>query len=263
MRSDGRLTQIKDVVLRGSYPQAMSSDHSPGLSTTSEQFDRFASSILPCGISDRAFARFRSLARFDGAATGKAPLAKTGEDQIVFVASGATKLVAHASHGREQIVAFHFAGDLVSVPARAAHAYTLVALQPCALVTFPAAAFMLAARAEAGLLNEVLQRALRALDRSREKSIILGRKSAQERVASFLATMAERIGAPQSGGCVLDLPMSRRDIADSLGLTIETVSRQFGELRDLGLLDTSGRSIVKLHDLAGLDARAGHLPVAA
>ena len=53
------------------------------------------------------------------------------------------------------------------------------------------------------------------------------------------------------------------DIADSLGLTIETVSRQLGALRDLGLLRTSGRSVVLLIDIPGIEARAGHLPAAA
>ena len=92
---------------------------------------------------------------------------------------------------------------------------------------------------------------------------MLGRKTAQERLASFLVTMADRIGMQQGGQCVLDLPMSRRDIADSLGLTIETVSRQLTVLRDLALIETSGRSIVTLADIAALEDRAGHLAVAA
>ncbi|WP_419956968.1 helix-turn-helix domain-containing protein [Qipengyuania oceanensis] len=75
--------------------------------------------------------------------------------------------------------------------------------------------------------------------------------------------MADRIGVPHDGGCVLDLPMSRRDIADSLGLTIETVSRQFTILRDLALVETTGRSTVTLTDIPALEDRAGHLPVAA
>ncbi|MEL6782568.1 MAG: helix-turn-helix domain-containing protein, partial [Pseudomonadota bacterium] len=76
-------------------------------------------------------------------------------------------------------------------------------------------------------------------------------------------TMADRLGKAEDGECVLDLPMSRRDIGDSLGLTIETISRQFGELRDLGLLETSGRSQVRLTDLARLNAHAGHVSKAA
>lgn len=241
----------------------MSEADRPVLKQPSDQFGRFTHAVLPQEITRKAIARFEALARHDCAAAGEAPLSKRCEDQIVFVACGATKLVAHASNGREQIVAFHFAGDLVSVPARGAHAYALVALKHSELVTFPAAEFLLAARSEPALLNEVLQRALAALDRSREKSIILGRKSAQERVASFLATMAARIGSPQDYGCLLDLPMSRRDIADSLGLTIETVSRQLTKLRDERVIETLGRSGIVLLKPSLLRGRAGFMREAA
>lgn len=228
-----------------------------------DPFERFASEILSADISAAARLRFQALARCATVASGEAALCDGEEDRIVFIAAGATKLVAHASQGREQVVAFHFAGDLVSLPARGAHAYTLCALEDCELLTFPARDFFRLAREEVGVIDQVLERALRALGRSREKSIMLGRKTAQERVAGFLVSIAERIGAPQGGHCELELPMSRRDIADSLGLTIETVSRQFGRLRELGLLETSGRSGVRLPDIAALEARAGHLAAAA
>ena len=91
-----------------------------------------------------------------------------------------------------------------------------------------------------------------ALARSRETSIILGRRSAQERVASFILAIWDRLGADSRGEGWIDLPMSRGEIADSLGLTIETVSRQFSELRDLGLIETEGRSALRVIDLPGL-----------
>lgn len=226
-------------------------------------FERFAAAILPAGVAPNVRARFQSLARHVVADAGGAPLEHQKQDQIVFVASGATKLVARASRGREQIVAFHFAGDLVSLPARGRHSYSLVALQRSEFLSFCATDFLASAQDASGITNEILRRSLVSLSRCREKSITLGRKTAQERLASFLATMADRIGVSQDGGCVLDLPMSRRDIADSLGLTIETVSRQFTILRDLTLVETSGRSTVTLTDIPALEDRAGHLPVAA
>jgi len=87
-----------------------------------------------------------------------------------------------------------------------------------------------------------------AFDQSRDMSVLLGRKTAQERVATFLTSMAERIGKQNDDGVSLSLPISRREIADSLGLTIETVSRQFTELRELGIIDTNGRSDVTILD---------------
>lgn len=227
--------------------------------TFPDLFERFSIAILPLGTSDATHLRFQAVARYASARAGDAPFMGNGSDQIVFVASGSTKLVAHASGGREQVVAFHFAGDLVSVPARAAHAYSLCALEDCELIYFPADEFYKLARFEAGMVDEVLERAIRALNRCREKTISLGRKNAQERLANFFLTMDQRIGTDGEGGRLLHLPMSRRDVADSLGLTIETVSRQFGELREAGLIETMGRSKVVLRDLSGLGARAGHL----
>jgi len=231
--------------------------------TPHQSFEQFASAILPDGVPDESRSRFQACARFAKAKACDAPFPTIEQDQVVFVANGSTKLVAHASQGREQVLAFHFAGDLAYIHARAAHAYTLCALENCELVTFPAADFMMAAQGEALVVNEVLLRALLSLDRCREKSIALGRKTAQERLAGFLIAMAERIGSRQDDGCVLDLPMSRRDIGDSLGLTIETVSRQMSDLRNLGLLETTGRSLIRIRDLPSLTARAGHLSQAA
>lgn len=227
--------------------------------TFPDLFERFSAEILPLGSADATHLRFQAIARYASARSGDAPFTVNDQDQIVFIAKGSCKLVAEASHGREQVVAFHFAGDLVSVPARGAHAYTLYALDDCELIFFRADEFFKLARYETGMIDKALERAMLALARSREKAISLGRKSAQERLASFFLNMAERIGSKHEEGWVMHLPMSRGDIADSLGLTIETVSRQLSELRDAGLLKTQGRSKVQLLDIQGLASRAGHL----
>ena len=227
--------------------------------TFPDLFERFCSAILPAGSSQETHLRFQSVARFASAHAGDSPFEVTNQDQIVFISNGSAKLVANCSQGREQVVAFHFAGDLVSVPAGGAHAYTLIALDNCELIVFASDDFLKLARREAGMIDQALERTMLALSRSREKAISLGRKSAQERLASFLITMAERIGKNEAKAYAMELPMSRRDIADSLGLTIETVSRQLSELRDAGLIETSGRSQVRLLDLDRLNARAGHL----
>ncbi|ANY19634.1 Nitrogen fixation regulation protein FixK [Tsuneonella dongtanensis] len=182
-------------------------------------------------------------------------------DQFAFVDLGATKLVAHASAGREQVLAFHFAGDLVWVPARATHRYTLCPLIETRLVLFPAKQFIELVGGSAAVMATLLERTLLALHRCREKSISLGRKTAQERIAGFLVAMAERVGTEGNAGIEVVLPMSRRDIGDSLGLTIETVSRQFSDLRAERLIETSGRSVVRIREPAALEARAGHLRV--
>lgn len=231
--------------------------------TFPDLFERFAITILPSDVADATHLRFQSMARYASARAGDAPFKGNNQAQIVFVASGCTKLVAHASMGREQVVAFHFAGDLVSVPESAAHAYSLCALDDCELIYFPADEFLQLAQHEAGMETNILDRALSAFARCCDKTITLGRKTAQEKLASFLVAMAERIGSARGQRVDLELPMSRRDIGDSLGLTIETVSRQLTELRAGGLLEIPSRSRISLLDLDGLKERAGHIGVAA
>ena len=76
---------------------------------------------------------------------------------------------------------------------------------------------------------------------------------------SFADQLQRRFGVPGEAAVLLDLPMSRRDIGDGIGLTIETVSRQFSLLREDHLIATQGRSKVLLLDLPALKQRAGHL----
>ena len=85
----------------------------------------------------------------------------------------------------------------------------------------------------------------------------MGHKSAAARLADFLVGMAERLADCTAGTCAFALPMSRRDIGDSLGLTIETVSRQLTELREAGLVRTEGRSKVCISDISALARIAG------
>ncbi len=184
-------------------------------------------------------------------------------DRLVSIASGCAKLVApsNADSPIHQVLAFHFAGDLVSVPRQSACEpwgdFRLVALSPCDLVIFPADRFLDAAQADPVVLRAVLTRSLQALHRSRTRMMQMGHKSAGARIADFLVSMAERLADCTAGACTFSLPMSRRDIGDSLGLTIETVSRQLTELREAGLVATQGRSKICLCDVAALARIAG------
>lgn len=183
-----------------------------------------------------------------------------GADSLLFIDRGAAKLVAHVPGGREQIVSFHFEKDLVYLPARPVNEYSLCALADCTLLSWPVNEMLAAMRREAGAACQFIERLFVSLELSREKSVLLGRKTAQERLASFLISMASRIGSRNGDRYELILPMSRRDIADSLGLTIETVSRQLTDLREMDLIATSGRSTVILLDIPRLRGRAGLRP---
>lgn len=226
-----------------------------------DPFDQFVDHVLPPDIDKGLLSRFRTLSRAVNVDRGQMAVRADGGDKIAFIASGSTKLVAHALGGREQIVGFQFATEIVSVPSSAAHAFTITALEPSELLHFSAEPFFKLVAMQSEIVVTMMEQAYLALGHCREKSITLGRASAQERVAGFLLAMADRIGTSDGDGQVLNLPMSRRDIADSLGLSIETVSRQVTALRTQGLLSTDGRSIIRLRDCSALNERAGNLSI--
>lgn len=178
---------------------------------------------------------------------------------LAFLTGGATKLSALAARGRHQIVAFHFGGDIFSIPAEGLHRHVITGLRDSALFLFPARAFYDRAAASPRIMRTLLERSQTALFRCRDKAVNLGRKTARERVAGFLLGMAERLGCPDDEPGCIKLPMSRRDVGESLGLTIETVSRQITELKEAGIIDTRGRSCILLHDLDQLAAQAGNV----
>jgi len=185
------------------------------------------------------------------------------DDRLVHIVSGAAKLVAQpvAASPINQVLAFHFGGDMISVLRQSMSEswgdFRLVALTDCDLVVFPAERFLDIAQGDPAVLRSVLARSLQALHRSRTRMMQMGHKSATARIADFLVSMADRLAGCTVGACAFALPMSRRDIGDSLGLTIETVSRQFTELREAGLVETEGRSKVHLSDVAALARLAG------
>lgn len=187
----------------------------------------------------------------------------TYEDRLVYIARGSAKLAAQpvADAPSGQVLAFHFGGDMISVLRQSAADswgdFRLVALSDCDIVVFPAERFLDIAQSDPAVLRSVLARSLQALHRSRTRMMQMGHKSAQQRIADFLVSMAERLADCTSGACAFALPMSRRDIGDSLGLTIETVSRQLTELREAGLVETEGRSKICLSDVDALARLAG------
>lgn len=234
-----------------------------GMITFAEAFDQFSQRVLPAQMAPCARQGFQVLGRFGSLAKDASLDFSSGGGQIVFVVRGATKLVAHASEARDQVVAFHFAGDVFTVPEPDNYSYSVSALRDSELLTFPAAEFLRLAAGEAEVLRHLLDSTSLSLRRCREKAIALGRKTAGERIAVFLLGMADQIGIERDGLTALDLPMSRRDISESLGLTIETVSRQFGKLKDEGVIATTGRGGVTLRDCATLQRRAGFFQDAA
>jgi len=176
------------------------------------------------------------------------------------VLSGVVKLTKTLSDGRQQIVGLQFAPDFLGRPFRTESALNAEAATDVALCAFPRVSVERMMQASPELERRLYRQALRELDEARDWMVTLGRKTASEKIASFLLMIARNVD-PAAGSerrsARFDLPLTRADIADFLGLTIETVSRQLTRLRAEKVISIENNRHVVVPDLARLAARAG------
>lgn len=184
-------------------------------------------------------------------------LAWQGDESVLVgnVIDGVLKLSFATEDGREQTLGVMFPSDFIGRPFGPQTSHSIIALTDANVCTFRRSAFDDFARGHPDLEHKLLKRTLKELDRTRQWMFLLGRKSAYERIASFLLEMSRRLAGPEAAP-EFELPFSRQEIADLLGLTIETVSRQFRILRDEGLVETFARRGVRILDLSRLEAAA-------
>lgn len=182
-------------------------------------------------------------------------------DEAVLVANvidGVLKLSSHAADGKEQILGLVYPSDFLGRPFGQTTPYGVEALTDASICVFERSDFDRFAREHPRLEHKLLERTLTELDRTRRWMVLLGRMNAEQKVASFLLEMADRLGLSATDGPVrFTLPLSRQQIADVLGLTIETVSRQLTRLRNDGAIELPSRREVILCDTAELTVRAG------
>jgi CRP-like cAMP-binding protein len=146
------------------------------------------------------------------------------------VTSGVVRLTRLLADGRRQVIAFGYPGDIVGFPADNLHHTDCEALTDVRLQPFRRT-HLESGKGDPELHCALLQAALREIGAMQDHFMMLGRKSATEKLASFLCALAERVGEDLGAFRQIYLPMSRSDIADFLGLTTETVSRTFTQLR--------------------------------
>lgn len=151
------------------------------------------------------------------------------------VKSGVLRLTRMLENGRRQVIAFGYPGDFVGFPSGGRHHTDCDAVVDCCLQPFRRATLEKGDGAPE-LHQELLQAALREISAMQDHFLMLGRKSAIEKVASFLGVLAQRVGKDVGGLVQFDLPMRRADVADFLGLTTETVSRTLTQLRKAGVI---------------------------
>lgn len=181
-----------------------------------------------------------------------------GDDAPVVanVLEGVLKLVTATSDGREQIVGIVFPSDFIGRPFGEESPYSVRAISDAELCIFARGSFDEFASVHPDLQQKLLRRTLDELDRARRWMLLLGRKSAAEKVASFLLEMAERLSGDGSD-VGFELPFGRQQIADILGLTIETTSRQLTKMRADGLIDLPSRRAIVIIDRDAMRAEAG------
>ena len=169
------------------------------------------------------------------------------------VETGAVALYKVLADGRRQIVGFAYPGDLIGLGARGEHVMNAQAIKPTRLRCLSMVALHRAAAQDAKLGFKLYEAIARELEATRDLMLTTGQRSATERVVSFLLAFSRRAGRNGQNPCEFELPMTRADIGDFLGLTIETVSRTFPKLRTLGLIELPHASRVKLVDLDQLE----------
>ncbi|MEM8988287.1 MAG: Crp/Fnr family transcriptional regulator [Pseudomonadota bacterium] len=170
--------------------------------------------------------------------------------KVFVIVRGALRAVTYLADGRRCVLSFHHHGDIVGFPTRSVYCATVEALQPVRAVAIARTAFNDALVETPSLLpqlsgqNEAMQRHVLAL----------ARMSPAEKIALFLKNEAERLNGP--GARRVTLPMARSDIADHLGLTVETVSRIFTRLKSEGAIAVEGIKNIHFTNIDLIEAYA-------
>ena len=215
-----------------------------------------------CGALDcDQLVELAGASRKSAAGSGAALLGESERvDSYANILSGVVKLTKTLSDGRQQIVGLQFAPDFLGRPFRSESALNAEAATDVALCSFPKDAIERMMQKVPELERRLYRQALDELDEARDWMVTLGRKTASEKIASLLlmiAHHAEPALAASRNSARFDLPLTRADIADFLGLTIETVSRQLTRLRADNVINIENNRHVIVPDLHRLKARAG------
>jgi len=173
-------------------------------------------------------------------------------DHVYKVISGAVRTCRMLMDGRRQIADFFLPGDFFGLDWQSIHVFTAEALADTVVISYPRRQLEALAERMPAVQRLVMSMLCKGLAASQEQVVMLGRQTAHERLAWFLLRVKERNG----GGNEIDVPMSRMDMADYLGLTIETVSRGMSEFKRRHYISATSAHQIRLTGLAALEALA-------
>ncbi|MGC3938865.1 transcriptional regulator FnrL [Roseobacter sp. EG26] len=185
-------------------------------------------------------------------------------DQMDFVASvvsGVASLTQTMEDGRTQMVGLLLPSDFVGRPGRNIATYTVTATSDLLMCCFRRKPFEQMIDSTPHVAHRLLEMTLDELDAAREWMLVLGRKTAREKIASLLSIIARRdaaLGTANPGKALtFELPLTREAMADYLGLTLETVSRQMSALKRDQIITLSGKRRITVPDMDKLLLEAG------
>ena len=218
-----------------------------------------AREMAVCGVlQEGELATFKALGGHHQMSAGQ-PLFHEGDPatQVFNITRGSLKIYKLLPDGRRQVMGFMFPGDFLGISISDEHAFSAEALEPTHMCRFARTRFDDFVEERPDMERRLYSLAAHELAAAQAQMVLLGRKSAAERLASFfldLAGRAQRLG--NTPVTTIDLPMSRVDIADYLGLTKETVSRVLAQLKQKRLIRLVTLNRIEILDREGLDAIA-------
>jgi len=169
-------------------------------------------------------------------------------DYVYQVVRGAVRSYKLLSDGRRQVGAFHLAGDVFGIESGTVHRLSAEAIIDTTVRLIKRSSLEAVAATNAKVAHQLWTMTVADLKHAEDHMLLLGRKTAMERVVTFLLEMDKRL----SSAGIFGLPMSRRDIGDYLGLTLETVSRALSQLNEEGALTFSGARQISLRNRPAL-----------
>ncbi len=216
-----------------------------------------------CGLSKPEFDEISRLGRYRHFNAGSQIIHQDNASEFfAVIVSGRIKLIREGPDGRQQIVGFLSESDCLGDLFQDVSHQSAECIMAVLLCCFPRKPFEAFLKNHPELEHRLFLRAMKQLDETREWLFALGQQKAAERVASFLLWLCRDhgIGSPDGRkpgyNSVVDCPFSRQDIADFLGLTIETVSRSFSKLRMSGLIKLHPDKRIQILDFDALDRLA-------
>lgn len=211
-------------------------------------------------LSDVESQRLNAMARVKFVSPGSVIVGDNSKaEYFATVVTGVVKLTKELADGRQQIIGLLYPSDFVGRPFRSMSPYKAEAVTSVQLCAFDATSFEKLVKENRDFDRRLYQYSMLELDAAQEL-MLLGRKSAEAKLASFLVTVAKRMGSMSPDinytALNLEIPLSRNEIANFLGLTIETVSRQFTQLKSEGLIVLKGSRKIVISDLPRLALRS-------